>query len=279
MKFQVLLHTLAAVLIGFGSCSAKEGQPSGTVLYRAFSHNDGTRPNPLTAALGLGFNNVEADCFIIEGDRLVVAHDLPADSAARAALPLLQQTYFEPLFARIDSLGSVYAESDRPFYLMLDIKTDGDRFYTALRPYLESHARYFCRAEGNSVVPGPILLFFSGCRPVGTMLPTDKVRYAFFDGGFGDMNNPDATLALYPVVSDNYKNHFTWNGEGTMPAAQLEVLKGFIAKAHSQGRLIRLWGAPDTEAWAKTQIAAGVDLIGTDNLPALHRLLAKKSIR
>lgn len=287
MKFQLLLPALAAAMIGLGSCTPKKAETAAetaatdsvTVLYRAFSHNDGTRPNPLTAALGLGFNSVEADCFITDGDRLVLAHDLPADSAGRAALPTLQQTYFEPLFARIDSLGSVYAGSEKPFYLMIDIKTEGDRFYTALRPYLESHARYFTRAEGDSVVAGPILLFFSGSRPLSTLLPTDKVRYAFFDGNFGDMDNPAATAALYPVVSDNYKNFFTWNGEGTMPADQLEALNALIAKAHNQGRLIRLWGAPDTEAWAETQIAAGMDLIGTDNLPALHKLLTKNTTR
>lgn len=285
MNFRILLPALAAASIAFASCSGSKKEAAaatpGTadsveILYRAFSHNDATRPNPLKAALGLGFNCVEADCFIVEGDRLVLAHDLPADSAGRAALPTLQETYFEPLFARIDSIGTVYPGAEKPFYLMIDIKTDGDRFYTALRPYLESHARYFTRTEGDSVVSGPILLFFSGSRPMGTLLPTQPERMAFFDGNFGDLHNPSCTPALYPVVSDNYENFFTWNGEGTMPADQRAQLDALVAEAHAKGQLIRLWGAPDTEAWAKTQIEAGVDLIGTDNLPALHKLLTSK---
>ncbi len=259
-----LLTTLAAV-----ACTlvAQGGTP---ILYNAFSHNDYSRPRPLQAALKLGFNCVEADSYY-EGGRFVVVHDLPD---CLDSLITLQGSYLEPLFARIDANGgSVYKGADRPFFLMVDIKRRGDEFYTALRPYLLEHKRYFTRYENGVMIPGPILLFFSGSRPLDT-LPQEDVRLAFLDGQFADMK-PDAPASLYPVVSDNYEDFFTWDGHGTMPADQLERLRGFIAKAHAQGRLIRLWGAPDTEAWARLQVSEGVDLIGTDDLPALHRLLTE----
>lgn len=240
---------------------------STTILYNAFSHNDYSRPEPLQAALKLGFNCVEADCYLIDGE-FRVGHDFPDDPET---LPLLMDTYFKPLFARIDSIGAVYPGAERPFYLMIDIKREGDKFYSALQPFLAENSRYFTRVQGDSIIDGPILLFFSGSRPLET-LPRESVRWAFLDGKFEDMDKVCPT-SLYPVVSDNYEDFFTWNGVGEMPSQERDKLKQLIAKAHSQGRLFRLWGAPDTEAWARVQIAECVDLIGTDNLPSLHKLL------
>lgn len=239
---------------------------SDIILYNAFSHNDYQRPEPLVAALRHNFNCVEADSYLVDG-RFVVAHDLPDDTGS---LKTLQEEYFEPLFSRVDSLGSVYAGAEHPFMLMVDIKRDGEVFYETLRPYLLENKKYFVHIEGDSLVDGPILLFFSGARPnVG--LPADAERCAFLDGLFSDI--PEADPRLMPVVSDDYEQFFTWDGHGEMPEDELAVMRGQIADAHARGVRIRYWGGPDTPEFMQLQLREGVDIVGTDDLPTLASLL------
>lgn len=243
-----------------------------TPYYEAFSHNDYSRERPLMQALELGFNCVEADCYLVNG-RNVVAHDLPGDTAAYR---YLEDLYLRPLFNRIEANGgSVYQGADRPFYLMIDIKRDGENFYSALRPVLEANADKFCSVdESGNFTEGPILLFFSGERPMESLPTQTGRRYAFLDGKFSELGKGIPT-SLMPVVSDNYKNFLSWNGEGEMSADDLKVMRSLVAQAHLEGKLIRFWGAPDTEAWARLQIAEGVDIIGVDNLEALASILAE----
>lgn len=261
-----------------GACTAKTETTSDAdccnpdsvqILYRAFSHNDYSRPGALTAALANGFNCVEADCYLEDG-RMVVAHDLPDDLST---LSTVQEMYMDSLFKRVKKYGSVYPGADRPFYLMIDIKRRGDEFYTALRPYLAENADMFCRVENGEFVEGPILLFFSGARPLET-LPADSVRYAFLDGKFSEIGDGTPTT-LVPVVSDCYEDFLTWDGNGTIDDENLAKMRDLIARAHADGKLIRFWGAPDTDEWAELQIAEGVDIIGTDNLPGLREKLAR----
>lgn len=241
-------------------------------FYNAFSHNDYAHERPLQEALELGFNCVEADCYLVEG-RNVVAHDLPDDTAAYR---YLEDLYLQPLFERVRANGGrVYAGADRPFYLMIDIKREGDAFYTALRPVLEENAEMFCSVDSvGNFVEGPILLFFSGARPMETLPQQEAPRYAFLDGKFEDMGK-NIPVSLMPVVSDNYKDFLSWNGEGEMPEEDLVKLRGLIRQAHDEGKLIRFWGAPDTEAWARLQLAEGVDIVGVDNLQALAGILGE----
>ena len=79
-----------------------------------------------------------------------------------------------------------------------------------------------------------------------------------------------------PVVSDNYQDFMSWNGKGKISAKDLKTLRSLVKQAHSEGKLIRFWGAPDTEEWAKLQLREGVDIVGVDNLEALSRLLSKR---
>lgn len=239
--------------------------------YNAFSHNDYMRQHPLTDALDAGFNCVEADCYLVDG-RFVVAHDLPDDTTRYR---YLEELYLQPLFDRIEANGGkVYPGAEKPFYLMIDIKRDGDNFYTALRPLLEANTDKFCSVDtAGNFTEGPILLFFSGARPMETLPAQTSTRYAFLDGNFEELGS-DIPASLMPVVSDDYRDYLHWNGFGTMTDSDLAVMRDLIAKAHAEGKMIRFWGAPDTEPWARLQLAEGVDIVGVDNLAALSGILA-----
>lgn len=276
-------HIIFAALIStflLPSCGNKKTEASvsnqvtdniSVPYYEAFSHNDYSRERPLQQALELGFNCVEADCFLIDG-RNVVAHDRPENSSN---FRFLEDLYLNPLFERIETNGgSVYPDADRPFYLMIDIKRDGYDFYTALKPFLEENADKFCSVDSNgNFTSGPILLFFSGSRPMATLPSQQEKRYAFLDGKFEDLGK-GIPASLMPVVSDNYENFLSWNGVGSMPDEEVSIVKDLVDKAHAEGKLIRFWGAPDTEAWARQQLAVGVDIVGVDNLDALATILA-----
>lgn len=216
----------------------------------------------------MGFNCVEADIYLVDG-KLYVAHDLPEDISN---LKTLDELYFTPLFERIKKNGGrVYPESTEPFYLMVDIKRQGEEVYRSLMVFLEQHKEMFCSYQDGVFKSGPILLFFSGNRPIEE-LSSQLTRYAFLDGNFAELgqNIPES---LMPIVSDNYKTFFHWNGEGTMPEEEVIQLKKLVQEAHLENKKIRFWGAPNSEAWIRTQVEHGVDLIATDNLKELSNLL------
>ena len=58
-----------------------------------------------------------------------------------------------------------------------------------------------------------------------------------------------------------------------MPEQERARLKEYVANAHSTGRKIRFWAAPDQPAAWKELAQAGVDLINTDDLTGLSAFL------
>lgn len=275
--------TIAALAVAIAGCANKNAASATATaadtvaeirvpFYNAFSHNDYAHERPLMEALDLGFNCVEADCYLV-GNRIVVAHDLPDDTAEYRNLDDL---YLQPLFNRIRANGGkVYADSEMPFKLMIDIKRHGDEFYAALRPILEANAEMFCSVDSTGTIhEGPILLFFSGARPMETLPTQTTTRYAFLDGKFEDLGK-NIPASLMPVVSDDYREFLSWDGEGEMPENEKEIVRDLVSRAHAEGKLIRFWGAPDTEAWTRLQLAEGVDIVGVDDLPALASILSE----
>jgi hypothetical protein len=84
--------------------------------------------------------------------------------------------------------------------------------------------------------------------------------------------------ALIPLISDNWTRHFTWLGEGEMPAAERDKLRQIVATAHRDGQRVRFWATPDAagparDALWRELIAADVDHINTDDLAGLQQFL------
>jgi hypothetical protein len=75
------------------------------------------------------------------------------------------------------------------------------------------------------------------------------------------------------LISDNWSRLFKWNGVGPMPEGEKATLVETVTKAHQQGRRVRFWATPDVSAVWNELLAAGVDLINTDDLAGLERLL------
>ena len=66
------------------------------------------------------------------------------------------------------------------------------------------------------------------------------------------------------MISESFRSRFQWSGLGTLSTDQEAKLRTLAKQVKEEGRLLRLWAAPDTpEAW-KTLFECGVGLINTD---------------
>ncbi len=248
-------------------------RPDRRPLKRAHAHNDYLHTRPLLDALDHRFTSVEADIFLVNGD-LLVAHD-PVDlDPART----LESLYLKPLAERVRRHhGSVYRGHHKPLQLLIDIKVDGVAAYAELHRQLHRYRRLFTTYAYGKVRPGAVTAVISGDRAARAPMEAQQVRYAFYDGRLADLGGP-ATAAFAPLISDNWTNHFTWQGAGPMPAAERAKLQQIIGTAHSRGQRVRFWATPDLPGaergavWLEL-IAADADHINTDDLVALEAFL------
>lgn len=227
----------------------------------AHSHNDYEQPRPLLDALKYGFTSVEADVHWVEG-RLLVAHDQPGQNAQT-----LEKLYLRPLDSLLTAgKGRVYLDSNDPFYLMIDVKTEAVTTYHSIRKALSQFRSLICTKQSC-----PVKIFISGNRAVSLVLQEGNQGLAL-DGRPSDLSK-GIPSELMPLVSDRYSSWCDWNGSGEPAEHAFDRIRALADKTHQEGKRLRLWAIPDhADAWALL-IRAGVDMINTDRLEALHRFL------
>lgn len=240
-------------------------------LVRAHSHNDYEHERPLFDALARGFCSVEADVWLVDGE-LLVAHDRDKVQPGRT----LESLYLKPLReCAVENDGRIYRNGP-PFTLLIDFKSDADTTYEALKTVLAKQENILTRFDNGTVHTNAITVIISGDRPFEKM-KSETHRLAAIDGRLSDLENlPPADLM--PMISDNWKNHFQWRGEGEIPPAELEKLKKLVSAAHDANRRIRFWGCPDVPGSWAVQNEVGADLINTDKLEELSSFLAKSPV-
>jgi hypothetical protein len=235
-------------------------------LLQAHAHNDYLHSRPLLDAIERGFCSVEADVWLVDG-KLLVAHDRKDAKPERT----LDTLYLQPLREQVKRKGGRVFRGGPTIVLLVDVKSDAAPTYAALHEELKKYAEMLTTFRGERMEPKAITVIVSGNRAREEM-NAQAVRYAAIDGRSADLDlNPPTSLV--PLVSDNWQKLFAWRWEGSMPADQRAALKSWIGKAHAQGRKVRFWNTPDTpQAW-EMLLAAGVDIIGTDDLAGLQRFL------
>lgn len=258
-----------SLLSGIVAGGNAEQESSGEVspLPRAFAHNDYYHARPLFDALDRGFCGVEADVFRVE-EELLVAHTKEEIDPERT----LQELYLEPLRARVRANdGKVYASGPETFWLMIDIKSDGEEAWPLLHQVLAEYEEMLTVLEDGRLKPGPVRVVISGSRPV-EMMRRASVLYAGVDGRVEDLESNDPSEFM-PWVSDHWHSHFTWQGEGPMPQEERKRLIAIVEKAHEQDRMVRFWGAPEQPAVWQVLLDNDVDWINTDDLGGLRAFL------
>lgn len=237
-------------------------------LAQAHAHNDYEHARPLLDALDCGFMGVEADIYLV-GGQLLVAHN-PEDVKPERTL---QALYLKPLAERAARGGGRIYPGAGAVTLLIDIKDDASTTWTALKPVLEEFRDILTEFDGEKLQERAVTVILSGNVPAAE-LAAAGARLAFIDGRPQDLEkNPPA--ALVPWISSSWSALFKWRGKGKFPEDQKKRLLEFIAKAHAQGRRVRFWGVYDEPfAWDILR-KAGVDVLGSDNLPGLRDYLLK----
>ncbi len=238
--------------------------------FRSHSHNDYEQARPLATALASNMGSVEADVWLVAGE-LRLGHSLQETRAGWT----LRRDYLDPLKARLAANGGrVYREAP-PLVLLIDIKSDAGPTYAAIARELAADASCFTHFTATETKPGAITVVISGAIPRAEIAASAE-RLAAVDGRPADLEtNPPASLV--PLISDNWKNLFQWDGRGEMPADQREKLRALADRCHRQGRKLRLWNAPDNAAAWREQFDAGVDYLNTDLPAALHAFLQQRA--
>jgi hypothetical protein len=223
------------------------------------SHNDYVQRRPLDDALANGFRSVEADIWLDDGD-LWVAH-YPV-----AYVGTLSKLYLEPLQKLVNRRGSVYGDGV-PEYLWIDIKSHDP----ALRPLLRAQLARYPMLRGPRPMVIAVLTGDEESKAAYMLEPGEP--FASRDSNLLHESDPPGDAA-WPWYSLRWRDFFDWNGRGPMPEAERAQLHRMVARIHGGGRKLRLWETPDSEELWQELIDAGVDMLGTDDLPRMSRFLA-----
>ncbi len=265
LLFAALVQFVTAIALQ-ANARGEDPEKAARPLEHAHAHNDYLHDRPLLDALDRGFTSVEADIFLVEG-KLLVAHE-PAGLRPERTLTAL---YLDALRERIRGRNGWVFDKGRSLTLLVDIKSDAATTYAALHNELAKYADMLTSVKEGVLEPKAVTVIISGNRP-REAIAAQKLRYAGIDGRLSDLNS-DASADLLPLISDNWRNHFRWLGEGPMPAGERDKLSGIVKQAHARGRRVRFWATPEKPAvWTELR-AAGVDLIGTDDLDGLKEFL------
>ncbi|WP_152541824.1 PI-PLC domain-containing protein [Saccharicrinis fermentans] len=218
------------------------------------SHNDYYHPRPLFDALRWGMVSVEADVFPV-GDRLLVGHSLGELSEYKS----LEELYLMPLYElyrnkQLDTL-----------ILMVDIKEKGEESYRILESKLDDYRPMLSVFAKHRLQKNHVTIILSGDRP--STIFEQTFRYCALDGRIDSISFA-YDYTFYPLVSDNWEKHFSWDGEGAMTPHECQKLRDIVNQCHEQHKLLRFWNTPgrlpqSLSFWQLFQNEK-VDLMGVD---------------
>ena len=239
-------------------------------LIHAFVHNDAVYNAPLFDALALGYRFIEADVHLIKNE-ILVYHRKPFFPNYNKSLT---NCYLKPLFEIIKNKGSVFPKSKEPIYLILDIKTDAEQTYKAIKSTLLPFYPMLTHWEDGIEKSNSVSIILSGNRPIQT-IKVEKKRWVTIDGRLEDIDK-NYTPQLMPIISDKYSKVFGFSFFSKKPnAKQLNHIKDLSKQIHQQNKLFRLWGIPEQESIWKMLLDNGLDLISTDRIKKLNTFFNK----
>lgn len=259
MKKQLLAGLLSWTVLG--TVAAQSSRIYTTA--QAHSHNDYEQTIPFWQAYDQQFGSIEADVHARNG-KLYVAHD----SASVRTNRTLEALYIEPIVQKVqDNKGKIYAGSDTPLQLLVDLKTPASQTLPLLVKALAIYPAVF--GPG-----GPVRVVVSGNIPA----PDQFSKYPdwlYFDGR-PEVGYTAAQLKHVGLISQDLTHYTRWNGKGLIVKAEREKIQAVIQQVHSQGKKVRFWATPDNINSWKTLMNLGVDYINTDHLASIGRFLGSR---
>jgi hypothetical protein len=267
-RFFTKLSFLFFVIVTFMSLTASSQV---IPLPHAYAHNDYWHKRPLFDALENGFTYIEADVYL-RHSKLLVAHRPPLLRRRHT----IEGLYLNPLFKRLTDPNELVQTSLDTIVLMIDIKSNGRKAYTALRKVLNNYKSLLSTCEKGKVIIRNLTLVLTGHCPL-SILKAEESRYVFADADLRKINIKDDSPEMFNTASCKYSNLIKWRGKGEIPEFEKERLMDLVGKAHLSGTKVRLWGSPENEIVWRCLRNCGVDLINTDKLLALKQFFIKDS--
>lgn len=252
MKKQYILSAFVALAMSMAP-NAASAQKYPMLLH---SHNDYTRAMPFYEAYSQHFFSVECDMFYKDG-KFLVGHDL---EDLRDDITF-ERMYVEPL-VNVYNLngGKPFADSDDPFQLVVEIKSDDPYAYLdALVKILKQHADIF----DPTVNPHACRIVVTGNVPPAK----DFARWPSYVTFDGDLRTDYTAEQLKQVgmISTCFSDYSHWNGKGTLIAPEKAKIEEIISKVHAMGKPVRFWGAPESITAYVTFFNMGVDYFNSDH--------------
>lgn len=235
----------------------------------AYAENDYAQKRPLLDALELGFRHIEADTFLID-DRLLIGNSV-LDMQSKGTLEGL---YLAPIEELIRKRSDLVASGTTPLRLVVDIKSDAESTYRALRLLLEKYASILTKVVDGQLTSGSISVIVSGNYPRETIM-AERLRYVAMDGRISDLDS-DAPTHLIPMISARWGSHFRWQGRSEMTKLEDIRLNILVERAHVRKRMIRFWSTPDVDIVWTTLRKANVDLLGAERYALLSSFLVPR---
>lgn len=218
------------------------------------SHNDYNRTAPFWQAYSMKMNSIEADTYDKDGV-VLVGHELE-DLRPDMSLDALYVQPLVTLFAR--NGGRPWANSDQILQLMVELKGDTEPNLKAVCELLGKYPQVF----DPKVNPMAVRIAITGNVPE----PKDFAKwpqYVSFDGDLREHYDAEQ-LKRVALFSANFGRFSHWNGKGSIIPEEHEALMKAIDEAHSMGKPIRFWGAPEGTTVYYTFYDMGIDYINTD---------------
>jgi glycerophosphoryl diester phosphodiesterase len=224
------------------------------------SHNDYEQKQPFFAAYNLGFDSIEADLYLKDGE-LYVAHDWKNVSAERT----LKSLYIEPLLAKIKENNGFPYPNKKPLQLLLDLKREGKEIlkvlYTQLKPYEKELRHVKIAISGDMPAPDEFQNY-------------DKI---FFFDGRKNLTYPKKSYKRVALVSASFLDFGKyWAGKEAINDETFQKIGTFVEEMHKKGKKVRIWGTPNTTLGFETLQKLKVDIIGTDDLELLAHFKERK---
>ena len=219
------------------------------------SHNDYEQKQPFFAAHNLGFDSIEADLYLKDGE-LYVAHDWKNITPERT----LSELYIEPLLAKIKENKGYPYSNKKSLQLLLDLKRDGKEILKVLYAQLKPHEKELRH----------VTIAISGDMPPPEEFQNyDKMFY--FDGRKNLKYSKKAykRVALLSASFLDFGKY--WAGKEPLSDDTFQKINNFVAETHAKGKKVRIWGTPNTTLGFETLKKLKIDIIGTDDLELLAK--------
>ncbi len=221
------------------------------------SHNDYRQSVPFYQAYSQGVYSIEADIFSIENNKLLVGHDLEDLEEEKS----FEEFYLNPIIKLFQENGNKpWRNSEDELQLMIELKSPTEPAISNVVNLLNKYPTVF----DKEVNPYAVSIVITGNIPHPNTF-NNYPKYISFDGRI-NIDYSQEQLERVALISHPFHECSSWNGKGTLTKEEKSRINSIIDKAHSLGKPVRFWGAPEgLTAW-NTFHNMGVDIINTDRI-------------